>query len=154
MPSSDSMFGMDDESCFLCGGTVFAYESTATSAMMGSCFVADVVGWSRSRVRMRTTVTHDRLMQRRGKLMGCLLSLASATFCLHRHIGIYKLRLQCLVLSVTCREQPYQPHFSNAVGNENKPLAEGVSNRGRSGKIRHILGFHRSDLRNGFRRTD
>jgi Ca2+/Na+ antiporter len=102
MPSSDSMFGMDDESCFLCGGTVFAYESTATSAMMGSCFVADVVGWSRSRVRMRTTVTHDRLMQRRGKLMGCLLSLASATFCLHRHIGVYKLRLQRLVLSVTC----------------------------------------------------
>lgn len=35
MPSSDSMFGMDDESCFLCGGTVFAYESTAASAMVG-----------------------------------------------------------------------------------------------------------------------
>jgi hypothetical protein len=60
MPSSDSMLGMDDESCFLCGGTVFAYESTATSAMLGYWNVVYVVGYGEFQSDTRTTAIHDR----------------------------------------------------------------------------------------------
>lgn len=43
-PSSVSKFGIEEGSCFLCGGTVFSGLSTAASAMAGDvCDVSLVV---------------------------------------------------------------------------------------------------------------
>lgn len=77
MPSSDSMFGMDDESCFLCGGTVFAYESTATWAMLGCWNAGCVVGYGESQSGTRTTAIHDRFDAEMQCWMGCHLSLVT-----------------------------------------------------------------------------